>query len=175
MRITISGPIGSGKSTAGKILAERLGYDFFSGGYFFRQKAKEMGMSLEEFGTYAENHPEIDREIDDLNLRLLKEKENVVLESRLAGWICVKNGIDAFKVFIDASPYIREARVKGRDNVSNGEAITAREYSERKRYMEFYSIDPEDTEIYDLIISSDALSAEQVADEIYARIREKGK
>ncbi len=175
MRVTISGPIGSGKSTAGNILAEELGYEFFSGGYFFREKAKNMGMSLEEFSEYAEIHPEIDREIDDLNLDLLKRKHDIVLESRLAGWICVRTGIDAFKVYIDASLHVRKARVESRDSISSEGAIIERENSERKRYMDFYSIDFADTSIYDLIISSDALSAEQVAGEIYARIRESGE
>ena len=175
MRVTISGPVGSGKSTSGKILADKLGCKFFSGGFFFREKAKQMGMSLEDFGKYAEKHPEIDREIDEMNLELLRKEDNIVLESRLAGWISKRNNIPAFRVYIDAAFYIRKERVKNRGDLSGEEEIIKRENSERKRYMEFYSIDSEDTSIYDLIISSDALSAEQVADEIYARIREREK
>ena len=41
MKITISGPIGSGKSTVSKILAAKLGYKHYSIGGFMRDIAKK--------------------------------------------------------------------------------------------------------------------------------------
>ena len=50
MRITISGPPGSGKTTVCRMLGDRLGIDVVISGHIFRQMAKEHGMSLQEFG-----------------------------------------------------------------------------------------------------------------------------
>ena len=169
MRITISGPIGSGKSTVGKILARSMGYQFFSGGHFFREQAREHGMTIEEFNLYAESHPEIDRKQDQMVVDFLKRHDNVVVEARLAGWMCHLNNIGAFKVFLTASLETRVSRISRREgNTSDLEALLrVREESEAKRYMEFYSIDYRNTDIYDLVINSDNLSAQKVAEQIH--------
>ncbi len=169
MKITISGPIGSGKSTVGKILARRLGYEFFSGGYFFRLQAKKMGMSVEEFNLYAESHPEIDRNQDDMIVDFLSSHDNVVVESRLAGWMCHIRGINAFKVFLTASFDTRLGRISRREGEREDleSLLRTREDSEQKRYLELYSIDYGTTDIYDLVINSDSLSANRVAEQIY--------
>ena len=51
MRITVSGHIGSGKSTVAKILSDLTGYVPYSGGFFFRKKAGELSLSITEFNT----------------------------------------------------------------------------------------------------------------------------
>ena len=43
MLVTISGPAGSGKSTAAAALAEALGYDHVSGGDIFRDTPTSAG------------------------------------------------------------------------------------------------------------------------------------
>lgn len=169
MRITISGPIGSGKSTVGKILARTMGYQFFSGGHFFREHARQRGMTVEEFNIYAESHPEIDKKQDQMVIDFLKSHDNVVVEARLAGWMCQRNNIDAFKIFLTASLETRVSRISRREgNSSDLEAlISIREESEAKRYLDLYSIDYTSTDIYDLVINSDNLSAQRVAEQIY--------
>ncbi len=174
MRLTISGPIGSGKSSVGKKLASLLGYDFFSGGTFFRQLADKYGMSLEEFNVYAENHIEIDKQQDQLILDFMKQNDNVVVESRLVGWICYGNSIDSFRIFIDAPFETRVKRVSGREKSDQSrirELVKEREESEIKRYREFYGIDFRDGKYYDLIINTDKLSVQQVVNEIYDKVK----
>lgn len=169
MRITISGPIGSGKSTVGKILARLLDYEFFSGGYFFREQAKSLGMSVEEFNIYAETHPEIDRKQDEMIVDFLASHQSVVVESRLAGWMCHLKHIDAMKVFLTASFENRLSRISRREGSRSelAELLRTREESEKKRYLEYYSIDYGETGIYDLVINSDNLTAHEVAERIY--------
>lgn len=178
MRITISGPIGSGKSTVGKILADLLGYRFFSGGTFFRQAAKNRGMTLEDFNRYAEGHKEIDEEQDRYILDFIRSNDGIVVESRLAGWLCYKNAVDAFKVFIDAPVETRIERVAKRESQTK-EAISVRlrerEESELKRYREFYGIDYRITYIYDYTMDTEHISAEDVAKEIYDLLRNKNQ
>ena len=53
MRITISGPPGSGKTTACNSLSQRLGYQAVVFGKIFRQMAADRGMTLVEFGDLA--------------------------------------------------------------------------------------------------------------------------
>ena len=48
MNITITGNLGSGKSSVAKILKEQ-GYEYSSTGNIFRQLAMEQGLSVEEF------------------------------------------------------------------------------------------------------------------------------
>lgn len=178
MRITISGPIGSGKSTVGRRLAERLNFNFFSGGTFFRELAKKHNMSLEDFNVYAEEHPEIDKQQDQLILDFLKDHDNVVVESRLSGWLCHKNGVDAFKIFIGASREERIRRVSGRESSSyenTARDLIRREESEIKRYKELYGIDYKITDIYDYVIDTDNISAEDVVLDIYDKVSNRNK
>lgn len=53
-QITISGYPGAGKSTTGKLLASRLGYDFFSAGDFRRMAATKLGIDIDTL-NYLEN------------------------------------------------------------------------------------------------------------------------
>jgi len=165
MRITISGPPGSGKTTVAKLLAKKLGYPLISGGEVFRNKAKEMGMDLIEFSHYAESNPEVDYAIDDEIIRLAGRMEDVVIDSRLGGWMLYRKGIPAFKIYINASSEIRARRIQKRDGGKYEkvlEAMIARENSEKKRYGELYDIDFSDLSIYDMVIDSDELSPEEI-------------
>lgn len=178
MRITISGPIGSGKSTVGRKLAKALHYEFFSGGTFFRDLAKKHNMTLEEFNIYAETHPEIDYQQDALIIDFLKDHDNIVVESRLAGWLCHKYGVEAFKVFIDATREERIRRVSGRESTEyekTAENLIKREDSEIRRYRELYGIDYKITDIYDYVIDTDNISADNVALDIYEKLSNRNR
>ena len=84
MRITISGPPGSGKTTACKALSERLGYEAVVFGRIFRSMAAERNLSLVEFGALAESDPSIDQLIDSTIVETARGKEDIILESRLS-------------------------------------------------------------------------------------------
>ncbi|MGC8992534.1 MAG: (d)CMP kinase [Thermoplasmata archaeon] len=162
MIITISGPPGSGKTTVSKELAKKLNFKYISGGEIFRNMAKENNMSIEEFSKYAERNKEIDKKIDDYLLEMMKKDDDIVVDSRLSGWLAYKNNIHAFKVYINANRDVRVERIKKRDINVKTEDIILREESEKKRYMEFYSINIEDLSIYDFILNTDNLSIDEV-------------
>ena len=154
--ITISGTPGSGKSTIGQLLKEKLRINYVYSGQIFRELAKKYNMSLEEFGRYCENNENIDRELDDKQLNILKEG-NVILEGRLAGWIAYKNNIKSLKIMLNADVKTRIKRVIKRedgDYKQRLEEILKREESEEKRYKKYYNIDIKNTSIYDLIIDT---------------------
>ena len=163
MKITISGPPGSGTTTVAKLLAEKLGFKLISAGEIFRKLAAERGMTLEEFSKYAESNPDIDFYIDKLQKEMAEKEDNVVVEGRLSGWM-VK---DAFKVWIYASPEIRYRRIanrEGKDIARVKNETKRREELEKRRYKKFYSIDLDDVSIYHLAINSEHFKPEEIVE-----------
>jgi len=174
MIITISGLIGSGKTTVCRMLGDRLGYRQVISGHVFREMAKELGMSLEEFGKLAEQDPKFDHRIDERLLNVAHGGGDLILEGRLAGQLLRRNDIPAFCIFLDAPPEVRVQRVSGREGVDLQAAIEemrAREASEVLRYRKFYGIDVTDRSIYDMAIDTGALTPEQVVEMIVSRVR----
>lgn len=175
MRLTISGPPGSGKTTACKILSERLGIRAVVFGEFFRKLAKDRGMTLAEFGELAEKDPSIDRQIDGMILDVARENPDIILESRLAAHMLTQNGIPAFRVYLEAGLDVRIKRVGIREGELYEEIhshTVERQSSEAKRYKMYYNIDVEDKSVYDLIVNTDNLDPDQVADTILKGIEE---
>ena len=173
MRITISGPPGSGKSTVCKMLSDRLGIECVISGMVFREMAKEQGLDLEEFGKLAELQPRFDRLLDERMVRTAKEKKNVILEGRLTAYMLSRNGIRATKIFLHADIDIRAKRIAGREGIDVREAkrrILEREECETSRYRNFYEIDLSDKSVYDLVIDTTNLSPEQVVDIIISHL-----
>ena len=169
MRITISGPPGSGKTTACSKLSERLGLESVVFGKIFRQLAAEKTLSLGELGAIAEKDPSIDKMIDSRILEIARENEDIILESRLSAYMCARNGIPAFKVYLNASPEVRMSRIGVREGETLEEArakTVDRQRSEAKRYKMYYDIDIEDLSVYDLVVDTDTLDPDQVVERI---------
>ncbi|MCZ7391893.1 MAG: AAA family ATPase, partial [Candidatus Methanoperedens sp.] len=132
MIITISGTPGSGKSTLSRLLSSRLGMELVSVGDIFRKQAQDRCMSLEEFGLLAKSDEDIDRMLDEEQKKIAKEKENLILEGRLSGFL-----VDAYlKVWLKAPVEVRAERIARREEkpVAKAKAETKdREECERER------------------------------------------
>jgi cytidylate kinase len=166
--ITVSGPPGSGTTTAATRVAKALGLEMLPGGEVFRAMAAEHAMTLREFGTYAAAQPAVDVELDR-RLADRARKGDVVIESRLAGWIVRNEGLDGIAVWITCDDDIRAARVAAREDISVDRALAEnaeREKIEHDRYLALYELDSRDTSIYDLVLDSGRLEPEQVAERI---------
>ena len=151
MLLTVSGPPGSGKSTNAAALAEAFDLDHLSGGDIFRELAAERGYSPVEFNELAEDDDQIDRDLDARLRAVALENDDVVLESRLAGWLAGDHA--DLKIWLDAPLAVRADRIADREDKSTAlarEETERRERSERKRYADYYSIDIADLSIYDL-------------------------
>ncbi len=160
--VTITGPPGSGKSTAGRGLADRLGLEFRSAGERSRHRARADGLSLAEFSRRAETDESIDRALDSEMLGLAAPGR--LLEGRVAGALCRRRGLACHYLVVTARPEVRFARLAARDRLSYAEAAStteAREASERDRYRRYYGIDL-DAERPDLEVDSSELPAPQV-------------
>ena len=176
MRITISGPPGSGKTTACSKLSETLGLEAVVFGKIFRELAAEQNLSLGELGAIAEKDPSIDKMIDSRILDIARANEDIILESRLSAYMCARNGIPALKIYLDASPDVRMARIGLREGETEEEARAKtidRQRSEAKRYKMYYDIDIEDLSVYDLIVNTDELDPDQVVEKILEAVRSR--
>ena len=162
MLLTVSGPAGSGKSTTAAGLAEALDLDHVSGGDIFRDLADERGYSPVEFNELAEKDEQIDRDLDRRLYEIARDRDGVVLESRLAGWLAP----DAdFRLWLDAPVDVRAARIADREEKSverAREETLRRERSERKRYADYYDIPIDDLSIYDLVVNTARWTAPSV-------------
>jgi cytidylate kinase len=154
--VTISGLPGSGTSTASRAVAEALDLDHLDGGQVFRSLAAERGLDLAAFGRVAEADPTIDVELDT-RLAARGRSGDVVLESRLAGWIACNEDLVGLRVWLSCDDGERARRVAEREGRTPDEARRlndAREASEAQRYRDYYGIDIGDLSIYDLVVDT---------------------
>jgi cytidylate kinase len=137
--------------------------ELISVGDIFRKMAQERCMSLEEFGLLAKRDERIDRKLDEEQKTLAKEKDNIILEGRLSGFIVDAN----FKVWLKAPLQVRAGRIAQREGKAVAKAMeetSEREDCERERYLRYYDIDIKDLSVYDLVIDSSKWSPEEISE-----------
>jgi len=155
MRITVSGLPGSGTTSLSRYLAERHNFTMISAGEVFRQCAREHNMELAEFGRLAEQDPAFDKMIDARQKEIAEERDNIIVEGRLSGWMVEKADL---KIWLFAPIDCRLERIVFRDQIRDLETakkITLeREHCEAVRYRQYYDIEIADLSIYHLILNS---------------------
>jgi cytidylate kinase len=170
--ISITGDLGSGKSTISNLLCKRINYEYIYTGKIQREIARKHNMTTLELNKYAETHPEIDEEIDS-TFKSLNEASDLIVDSRLA-WFFIPN---SFKIFLKTNLIVSANRICG-DNQRENEKyastedavnkIIARKASENKRYTELYGADCSDLSNFNLVIDTSFVTPERVADIILA-------
>ena len=164
MRITVSGPPGSGTTTLSRAIAEKHGLKFVSAGDIFRAHVKASGLDIIEFSKRCESDPAVDKAIDADQKRIGESSNDIILEGRLAGHM-VSNA--DLKIWISASLDCRAERIAEREVKKYDKALSetkAREKSEKDRYKSYYNIDIDDLSIYDLVINSEKWGKEELAE-----------
>jgi cytidylate kinase len=160
--ITIAGLHGSGRSTQAKRLAEELNLRYFSTGQAFRDRAKELGINLEEMNRKASTDSDFDKYLDS------KTKEesrhgNVVIDANLSAWMAENPDL---KIYLTASFKERVRRIASRESMSFEEAekeTRIREELERDRYIQYYGVDITDLTKYDIIINTSSFNIDTAA------------
>lgn len=185
MNITITGNLGSGKSSIGKVLKEK-GYEIVSTGNIFRELAMEKGLSVEEFNKQVNEATRrgdrsVDRMIDDTTAKIGRERDNIMFDSRLA-WNFVP---DSFKVFVitdidEASRRVFHDSVRANSESYESQeackkALVHRQEMESVRFKEIYEIDYYDMSNYNLVIESTNAAPAEIAEEILEKLEEYKK
>jgi len=110
--LTVAGPHGSGRSTQATKLAEYFKLRYVSTGTLFRERAAELGVSLEEMSRIAAGDDAFDRFLDD-RAKGETRKGSVVLDATLSGWVAVKPDL---RIYISAPLDVRVKRIASREN-----------------------------------------------------------
>lgn len=190
MIITISGDPGSGKSTAAKELAKKLGYKHYSGGDMRGLLAVERGMTIDELNKLGEKEGWTDKDIDDRIAKLGRDEDNFVIDSRLA-WHFIKDDTTRSKkvirIYLACDPCVAAERIfnarkteAGREDEplykSAAEAekeLKARVASDVKRYKKYYGIDHTDKKHYDLVLETSCITQEQAVEQALAFVQQR--
>ena len=176
IKISVTGDLGSGKSTVCRYLKENFGLNVYSIGLIQRSLAVKYNMDVCAFNKYMETHPEIDEEIDAELTEIGKRDEDMVLDSRMA-WHFVP---ESFKVFlsVDLDAAARRIMTDQRGTVESyttmeeaKNKLIERKRSENMRYITKYGVDCSKPENYDLIINTTDISPEQVAKAIMSKLK----
>ncbi len=167
--ITITGDLGSGKSSVARVLCEILNFKYISTGSIQRQIGKENGMNTLELNYFSEKNLDIDKYIDDQVIKINDEEDSYILDSRLA-WHFIRK---SFKIYLTVDPMVAAQRVIA-DNQRQGEPmiedahekslnLLERRAAEDKRFKSIYGVDCGDLRNYDLVIDTTNSSIEEIA------------
>ena len=181
MIITLSGVPGSGKTTAAKMLSEKLKLKHYYMGGIRRKLAKERGMTIDEFNKLGEKDSSTDRVVDDFLIKLGKTEDNFIAEGRTAPFFIP----NSFKIFMDVKTEVGAQRIldeltkkqhernerAAQDLKEEVRLLRKRIASDKKRYHTYYGIDIFKPSMYDLWIDTSTLSPEQVVFQILEKIR----
>jgi CMP/dCMP kinase len=161
LKIAISGKSGCGNTTVSRIVAERLGIRMIN--YTFKSIAAERGMEFRELCSLAETDSSWDLYLDRRQVEMANEVEECVLGSRLAVWLLENADL---KVYLTAPIEVRAARIQQRDKgqlESVLQETLARDRSDHERYQKLYNLDNNRYEFVDLIVNTEHLSPQEVA------------
>jgi len=169
-KITISGKIGTGKSSVFRQLQKKLNWPTFSTGSFFREYAKTHNISL---NNAEEQTNELTRKVDGMVKEMLKKPGNLLLDSWLAG-IMAEGVNDVLTVLLVADNDVRFKRFADREKVSLDEAkkeVLLRDSSWFEKVKQIHKrSDFFDEKKYRLVINTSNMSIKEIASRIISEL-----
>jgi predicted cytidylate kinase len=175
MIITITGFPGSGKSTIGRLLAQRLGWAFYSMGDLRGKMATERGMTIDELNALGEKQDFTDKEVDAYQKKLGETEDNFVVDGRLSWYfiphafkiyLTVHEDIGAKRIFEASHMHEREDEPRYRSVEDARRFVHERIQSDAKRYRQYYGVDLLDLTPFTLVLDTSNLTQEQVLERI---------
>lgn len=169
---------GSGKTTAGRLLAQQLGYKFYSVGDFRGQMAQKIGLTIDELNKLGQKEFWTDQQADDWQKKIGQNEDNVVID----GWLAFHFIPKSFKIFIDVDSQVAAHRIfinqRPDEKYLDSEKAVNKQISDRleetrNRFLKYYQVDFLNKDYYDLIVDSTNLSPEGVIDKIRKKINKK--
>ncbi len=170
--ISLTGDIASGKGVVSHILQSKLNYEIYKNGEYFRELARQNGMSVKDFNIYVESHKEIDFQIEKSAEIYAEKHDNLIVDARL-GWYAIPH---SFKVYLTVD--IKEAARRVLNDLNRGkvEEYTDLEHAESEiaerfklendRYYKIYNIRKNDMSNYDYVLDTTNISPDEAAQNI---------
>ena len=178
----ISGPPAIGKTTVAQGLAKEFNLKHLSGGDILKEMADAEGFSSHgddwwdtqdgmNFLEKRKINTDFDKKVDE-KLQELFHQGNVVITSYTLPWL-VNDGI---KLWLSGSFVNSARRMKTRDNVTELDAleVVKKRFDENKEiYKSLYNFEfGQDLSVFDKIINTDDLNAEQVLEIAKSTVRD---
>ena len=174
MHISITGNLGSGKSTICNLIKERYGFEIFSTGAIQREVAREKGITTLELNELMKIDHSLDDIIDTTTTRLSVERadDKLIFDSRMA-WHFATN---TFKIFVTVDPMVAAERVmagqRGCEECYScveeaRDHLVKRSLVEQERFKTLYGVDYYDYNNYNLVVDSSHRTPEEVLDIIW--------
>ena len=166
--ITITGELGSGKSTVAKLVAEQLGFAFFSTGDAHRQLAEKLHITTLQLNERALTDKSIDQQIDGQFQALENQDTPYVVDSRLAFHFLP----NSFKVMLTVEPLVGAQRIMNAQRSSEAvytdvqaclKANETRRKIEKQRFMDLYGVDISDKNAFDYVLDTTNQTPEDTA------------
>ncbi|HOZ55629.1 MAG: cytidylate kinase [Parcubacteria group bacterium ADurb.Bin316] len=183
MIISIAGAIGSGKSTIGKILSDKMGWPRYNMGDVWRETARQKGMTLAELQKLSETDFKVDKEVDGYVKKLGATKDNFIIEGRLA-WHFIPHSL---KIYLDVSEDEAARRIFSELEARNESqedkkletyedvlrSIKSRKERDVYRYQKYYNLNPFNPKNYDLTVDTTNLNIDEVLTEVYEFVKNR--
>ncbi len=158
----MAGHHGSGRTTNAKGLAESLGLRYISTGMLFRERADELGVSLEEMNRKAAEDRDFDNWLDN-RTREESRKRGIVIDANLSAWMAEDPDLRIYVTCPFEDRVKRIADREGREYDEVEKETRSREALEQTRYQEYYDVDISDLSVYDVILNTGIFSIEASA------------
>ena len=177
--LRVSGNLGAGKTTICERLAEALGYENHYTGQVFRDLAKEKGLSIEVFYKQMVANPELEKDIDNHQARLMLTKDNIIVQGRIAPFLPWKPGCKKIDIFFKVSDeegarrQLERKENKGKSLEEMTKLSQERVNEERQRYSMLYPNIPDylNEKLFDIVIDTTHLNPDRVFEKLIGKIR----
>lgn len=181
--VALSGQPGSGSTTVGKLLAKKLGVEFFSVGLWNKSQLEKLeGRTTEtetknsvEMWKNKTGRSEEFHNKSDIMQKEMAAKGNIVIDGKLA--IHMLRGFSDVTVWLKAPIETRAERYAQRDNIGKKEAekiLREKEQLERENWQRIYGFDYfEQEEEADLAIDVSRIRPEEIVKIILEKIKKK--
>jgi predicted cytidylate kinase len=175
MIITIGGNLGAGKTTLAARLSKHLGYEELYIGGLMREMAAEQKMTIEEFYTRLKHNPELEKSVDERQAKLMREKENLIIQGRVAWFFAKQSPHRSFNIFLAVNREIGAKRTGQREentDRNSAELLAANDLRvklELERYRTLYGIENFlDPSYYDYTLDTSHLTEDEVFKRVIA-------
>lgn len=129
--LTISGDVGSGKSSVALLLSKRLGYCVIAAGDFLRSIAAARGLSTLEMNKLAEHDETLDEHINQMIVTHAQRKKAIIFDSRLA-WHLIPS---AFKIHLIVDSDVAAQRILRKRTAESYRSLEEARIAAEQRYQ----------------------------------------